>query len=271
MAKMGPTMKIKVVIVVLAVACLALAIALFVRKNQAEEQHAADVNSINDFSNQLVHATDHLKDLGQVNLTLSNQVAETQQRLDLSGEQLAQLSNTLSAANAALAETKNSLASEEQLVTNLNSRITDLETQNKVLDQQADTLSNRLARLTTQIEDTKNQLAITETNAAFLQEELQKQLAQKAELEHKFNDIDELRAQVKKMKDEMWLARRTQLMKNDTGGKKGAELLITHLTPINSPPARKPAATNYDLNVEVGSDGTVKLLPPLGGTNGAAH
>jgi len=28
---------------------------------------------------------------------------------------------------------------------------------------------------------------------------------------------------------------------------------------------------NYDLNVEVGSDGSVKVIPPMGATNGAAH
>ncbi len=37
------------------------------------------------------------------------------------------------------------------------------------------------------------------------------------------------------------------------------------------PVAAQPAAANYDLNVEVGSDGTVKVIPPLGATNNPAH
>ena len=112
------------------------------------------------------------------------------------------MSNSLATAGVALADTKSSLASAQELVTNLNTRIADLEAQNKLLDQQAAALTNTLAQLTAQIENTKNQLAVAETNGAFLQGELQKQLAQKAELEHKFNDLDELRAQVRKLKDE---------------------------------------------------------------------
>ena len=271
-------MKFKVVIVILVVACIGLAIALFATKKSADEQHVTDVTSITDYSNQVVTASKHLDELGQVNLTLSNDLTSSRQQLSLDADQMTQLSNnlattssTLATANAALADTKSSLASEQEQVTNLNLRIAGLEAQNKVLDEQASSLSNTLAQLTAQIEDTKNQLAIAETNSAFLQGELQKQLAQKAELEHKFNDVDELRAQVKKIKDEMFVARRLQLMKNDNGGKKGAELL-TQRTPAaatNAPAGKQPA--NYDLNVEVGSDGTVKVIPPLNATNSPAH
>ena len=61
-------------------------------------------------------------------------------------------------------------------------------------------------------------------------------------------------------------------MKNDNGNKKGAELLMVR-NPV--PPANAKstnAAPNYDLNVEVGSDGSVRVIPPLGtATNSAAH
>jgi chromosome segregation ATPase len=204
-----------------------------------------------------------------VNLTLSNDLSSSQQQLALSAEQLTQLTNSLAAATSTLADTKTSLASAQDLVTNLNTRLADLEAQNKVLDQQASSLSNTLEQLSAQIEDTKNQLAISETNGAFLQGELQKQLAQKAELEHKFNDLDELRVQVRKVKDEMFVARRLQLMRNDYGSKKGAELLFHPYVTTNSSASKLPP--NYDLNVEVGSDGSVKVIPPMGATNGAAH
>ena len=64
----------------------------------------------------------------------------------------------------------------------------------------------------------------------------------------------------------MFVARRLQLMKNDNGGKKGAELLMKRNLPVPSPAGNKPSPA-YDLNVEVGSDGTVKVIPPLGATN----
>ncbi|MGA2243365.1 MAG: hypothetical protein ABSH48_00085 [Verrucomicrobiota bacterium] len=264
-------MKIKVAIVILAVACIGLGVALLTIKKQADDQHATDINSINEFSNQVISADAQLKEKDQVNLTLSNELAASQQQLAQTQEQMVQLSNTLSAANSTLVETRTSLASAEETVTNLNTRIADLEAQNKFLDEQANALSNNLARLTQQIEDTKNQLAVAETNSAFLQGELQKQLAQKAELEHKFNDVDELRAQVKRLKDEMFVARRVQLMKSDVGNKKGGQLLMMRTLPVPPSAAPKPPASNYDLNVEIGSDGTVKVIPPLGHTNSPAR
>jgi chromosome segregation ATPase len=263
-------MKIKVVIVILAVACVGLGIALFATKKSADDQHVADVTSIVVFSNQVVDATRHLDELGQVNLTISNDLTSSQQQLALDAEQLTQLSNSLTVASATLADTKTSLAGELELVTNLNARIADLETQNKALDQQVNDLTNTLVQLSAQIEETKNQLAVAETNRVFLQRELQKQLAAKAELEHKFNDLDELRGQVRKIKDEMFVARHILLMRNDNGGKKGAELLKQRSLFANNPlPTNAPP--NYNLNVEVGSDGTVKVIPPMGATNSAAH
>jgi chromosome segregation ATPase len=271
-------MKIKVAIVILAVACIGLGIALFVTKQQADKLHASDVNTMVDSSNQLVAASERQKELSQVNLALgqenqklTNELSTSQEQLSLETTQMTQLSNSLAAADNALAETKLALAGTQQTVTNLNVRIASLEEQNKLLDQQANSLSNNLILLTAQIEDTKNHLAIAETNASFFQKELQKQLAQKAELEHKFNDLDELRGQVKKLKEEAFVARRVQLMKYDTGGKKGAELLISRPPPVNTPPVAKKPAANYDLNVEIGSDGSVKVIPPAETTNRPAH
>jgi chromosome segregation ATPase len=261
-------MKTKIIIVVLAVVCVGLGIALIVIKNQGDSQHSSDVSSIVDFSNQVVSATQHIDSLTQVNLSLTNDLA-------LSQQQAAELSNSLLTAATTLASTKSSLASaQDQVVTltnqisSLNTQITDLQSQNQVLDQRAADLTNTIAQLDRQIDDTENKLAIAETNNAFIQAELQKQLAEKAELERKFNDLDEVRAQVRKLKDELFVTRRLQLERYDNGTKKGGALLIQR-TPL-SKEEPKPAPS-YDLNVEVGSDGSVKVIPPLGATNSAAH
>ena len=249
-------MKTKIIIVLLAVACVGLAIGLFAVKKQGENQHVADMSSIVDFSNQVVNANLKINDLNQVNLMLTNDLA-------LSQQQTAQLSNSLAAAATTIASSKATIASNQDQINNLNTRIGDLETQNKVLDQRASELANTISSLNSLIEDTRNKLAISETNSAFLQQELQKQMAQKAEVEHKFNDLDELRQQVKKIKTDLFVARRLQLMKNDNGGKKGAQLLIERTVPATNAPV--PANTpGYGLNVEVGSDGSVKVIPPLG-------
>jgi len=265
-------MKIKIAIVILAVACIGLGIALFATKKQSDEQHTADVSSIVDFSNQVVNANIQLNDFRQTNLALTNDLAASQHELALSQEQSDQLSNSLAAASAALNSTKTSLASAQDQITNLTTRISDLEAQNRVLDQHAADLTNTIAQLNATIESTENQLAIAETNRVFIEEELQKQMAQKAELEHKFNDINEVRAQVKKLRDELFVARRLQLMKNDNGTKKGGELLMQHKAPVSASAPVATTTTNFDLNVEVGSDGSVRVIPPLhASTNSAAH
>jgi chromosome segregation ATPase len=254
-------MKIKVVIVILILAVIGLAVALFAVKKSGEEQHAADVNSIVDFSNQVVNADLKINDLNQVNLMLTNDLA-------LSQQQSAQLSNSLAAAVVTIANSKATIASANDQITNLTGRISDLETQNKVLDQRANELTNTIAQLNSLIDDTRAKLNASETNSVFLQQALEKQMAQKAEIEHKFNDLDELRQQVRKIKDDLYTARRLQLMKNDNSQKKGAQLLIERTAPITN----APVAPNYGLNVEVGSDGSVKVIPPLGATtNAPAH
>ena len=278
-------MKIKIAIIVLAIAIVGLGIALFAIKKQAEEQQTKDAATIADLSGQVMSAKKQIDDLGQVNIVLTNDLAASRQ-------QLAQLSNSLASAAAALNSTRSSLLSAQNQITNLNTHIADLEVQNKVLDQRAGELTNSLAQLTASIEKTQTQLAIAETNRIFIEQELQKQMAKKAELEHKFNDLDTLRAQVRKLRDEMFVARRLQLMKNDNGTKKGAELLIQRNVTFTNLPVMKPAtvaapvvtttnkpaavrppapvakpASGYDLNVEVGSDGSVKVIPPLGATN----
>jgi len=260
-------MKIKIAIIILAVACIGLGVALFATKQQGEDQHVKDVSNLSDLSNQVVNAKSQIDDLGQVNITLTNDIA-------LSRQQTQAISNNLADANAALDQTKSKLAGAQDQITNLsahvsdlnskvsdlNGQISDLEAQNKVLDERATALTNTIAQMNTLIEDTQNKLAVAETNGVFLQDELQKQMAQRAELEHKFNDLNELRAQVKTLKDELFVARLHQLMKNDNGNKKGAELLVTRPPPATNAPTTN--APNYNLNVEVGSDGSVKVIPP---------
>jgi len=249
-------MKIKVIIVALAVATVALLIALFATKKQSQEQHEADVNSLMDFSNQLMNAQVRITDLSQVNLTLTNDIATDMNQLTV-------LSNSLESATTALTESQTSLANAQQQVTNLNLHITDLETQNKVLDQRAVELNSLIAQLNQSIAETQSKLASSQSNNAYLQLELQKQMAAKAEIEHKFNDLGELRAQVSKVKTDLFVARRMQLMRNDTGGKKGAELLMAP----SHPSSAAPNGANYGLNVEVSSDGSVKVIPPITATN----
>jgi chromosome segregation ATPase len=257
-------MNTKIGITILAVACIGFAVALVVLKHQADAQQTASANTISEFSNQIVKANIHIEDLSQVNLSLNNDLA-TNREISLA------LSNQLVEAAAALATTTVSLQDSQRQVTNLNTRIADLEAQNLELDQRANSLSNTIADLNTQITATQMKLSTSETNNAFLDAELKRQLAQKAELERKFNDLAEVRTQVRKLRDDMIVERRLAWMRagiDPTKQLKGGQLLMQRPPPVTNavPAVGSPA---YNLNVEVGSDGSVHVIAPL--TNSPAH
>jgi chromosome segregation ATPase len=120
-------------------------------------------------------------------------------------------------------------------------------------------LTNRIAALNGQINDTLRQLADSKTNNAYLEKQLQQLIEAKAELEHKFNTLADVRAQVKKLRDDLYTARRLEWMKEGTDVPiKGAQLLV-RLRDRNMAPAAPD--TNYGLRVEIGSDGSVRALP----------
>jgi chromosome segregation ATPase len=244
-------MKTKLGIVILAVACGGLVIALFATKKASDERLKKDADAILDFSNQLVAATANLDGLRQVNLMLTNDLAGSRQEALTFSNQYTETFGTLVSIKASLQGAQDQIAS-------LNSRMASLETRNQMLDQRAAALTNAIASLNGQIADTQQKLAGSETNNVFLEKELQRQTAAKAELESKFNNLSTMRAQVRKLRDDLIITRRLQWMRegSDPGSQqKGAQLLMQHTA---SAPAEPP---HYDLNVEVGSDGSIHVIP----------
>ena len=245
-------MKTKVGMVVLIVACVGLVVALVTTKKAMDDRLRKDTDAIIDFSNQLTTATANLDELRQVNLKLTNDLASSRQ-------EALTFSNQFTETTGALADTKASLQNTRDQITRLNSHIADLEAQNQVLDQRAAALTNAIASLNAQIADTEQKLAGAETNNVFLEKELQRQTAARAELESKFNNLSTVRAQIKKLKADLFIARRLEWMRagSDPGlQQKGGQLLMQRTAPTNN--ARPP---HYDLNVEVSSDGSIHVIP----------
>jgi septal ring factor EnvC (AmiA/AmiB activator) len=275
-------MKPKIAIIVLVLALLALAIALFAIKQQDTDQHNGDVKTIVTFSNKLDEATAQIGELVKVNGDLTNDLSFTRQQLTAANEHIGQLSNNLMTVDVQLENTTALLAIARNQVTNLNVKVTDLEWHTKTLEQNAAELTNTIAQLNVQIADTERKLSTEKKNRTFLEKELAKQISLRTELEGKFNSIAEMRAQLRKLRDEKITADRIATMKDPTVGKKGAELLMLQSAGLNpntlpasasvtagsatngTVPAKKPAANDYSLNVEVGNDGSVKVIPPLG-------
>jgi chromosome segregation ATPase len=255
-------------IIVLIVVCVGLIVALVMNQKKATTQHQQDVQAITGKSNELIKTTADLEDVRKVNADLNKD-------LDTRKDELTTMTNRLNEVAGTLATTEQSLKStQEQMsreVASRDAKISDLENQNHSLDQRASELSTAITNLTGQIEDTQKKLAASEGDKAFLQKELQRLMAEKAELERQFNDLDVLRHQVAKLKEELAIARRLQWIREGLiarDQKKGAQLLMEKSPPPQSNTTAQPKP-KYDLNVEINSDGSVRVISPP--TNAPAH
>jgi chromosome segregation ATPase len=247
-------MKIKPGIIILAVACGGMMVALFAMKQVADNRFKRDTDAILDFSNQLVTARANLDELGQVNLRLTNDLATSRQGMSV-------FSNQFTEASGVLVITKASLQDAQEQIAALNQRITGLTTQNQVLDQRAAALASAIGSLNAQIAETRQRLADSDTNNAFLEKELQRQTTARTELEGKFNSLTAVRIQEKKLKEDLFVSRRLQWMQAGTDPstlQKGGQLQMQRVAPAPAGPPR------YDLNVEVNSDGAIRIMPATG-------
>lgn len=247
--------------VLLAVICVGLGIALVTSKKEAAALHKADSTTIVNYSNQWVETRFNLDEQKQVAAILEKDL-ESQKKV------LGELTNSYSQTLASLSKTEGTLKVTEEELKKREAKIQVLETQNQALeaqkaalDKQASDLSSAITNLTTQISETQRKLAASEGDKAILERELKRLVAEKSDLERQFNDLTVMRAQVSKLKEELSIARRVEWIRQGlfTGNdQKGAQKLMQGV----SAPQPKPKPSAYDLNVEVSSDGTVKVIPP---------
>jgi uncharacterized protein (DUF3084 family) len=255
-------MKNRIGIIILVVLCVGLGIGIIGIKRQADTEKAKDTESIQSFSNKVNLAANQLEETKQVNI-------ELRKDLDNEKKNYGELTNNYSQVAANLAQTEASLRTSEQEIAKRDVRIVDLESQNKALDQRAQDLGLEITNLTANIDATQKKLLASEGDKSLLEKELKRMVAEKAELERQFNDLTVLRAQVAKLREEQTIARRMDWTARGVyaaAEQKGAQRLISGLVPASQAKAPKP---NYDLNVEVTSDGSVRVIPPMT-TNGPA-
>lgn len=257
------TMKDRIGLIVLGLLCVGLGITAITIRNSAVEQKRADTDSILGLSNKWVETSTKLEDQKQVNAVLEKDVDSRKQALIDLTNNFTTVSSNLAEITANLAKTESSLKTSQEELAKRDAKIAELETQNQALDRQASELSTSITNLTLQIADTQHKLAASEGDKAFLQKELKRMMAEKAELERQFNDLTVLRAQVSKLKRELNIARRIEWIREGlfaSTEQKGAQKLMQGLGSL--PGQAKPARPTYDLNVEVGADGSVKVIPP---------
>jgi chromosome segregation ATPase len=235
-----------------------LGVVLYATKKKATEEKAKDTDTIYSFSNNLVQTQSQLDEQRNVNVQLSGDISNRNARIDA-------LTNQLAATVTTLSQTEQSLKAAQEEMAKDAARIADLESQNQTLDKQALDLSSTITNLSLAIEETQRKLNAAEGDKVFLQKELQRLMAEKADLEQKFNDLAILRDQVKRLKEELAISKRLEwIRKGIFGDMKGAERMMqlnAAARNTNAAAASRPA--HYDLNVEVNEDGTVRVIPPL--------
>lgn len=247
-------MKNLIGVIILAALCVGLGVILFTTKKQAEEVKRQDESKILGLSNEWTKTSLQLEEQRQVNVALTNDLSATRSEFLKLTNQYVALASTLSQTEASLKASQNAVAERDQ-------KIAALETQNRELDEKAIDLSAALTNLTVQIVETQRKLDASEGDKAFLEGELKRLMAEKAELERQFNDLAILRAQVAKLKEELSIARRLDWIRKGlfaADEQKGAQKLLNLRNQ-----GQQTNTSVYDLNVEVNADGSVKVIPPL--------
>ncbi|MGO8931511.1 MAG: hypothetical protein ACLQU3_32050 [Limisphaerales bacterium] len=255
--------RIGVIVLILVLVCAGLGIALIAIKKQAADQQRDFIDKSGALSNDLVRANEKLDQQRQVNAALESDRDQRIKEFEALTNKYVDSLSTLAQASNNLAKAEAALKASQEETAKRDAKIAELEAQNQALDKQAVDLSTAIKNLTTQIEETKRKLATSEGEKGFLEKELKRLMAEKAELERQFNDLAVLRAQVSKLKEELSVARRLDWIRQGlfaSTDERGAQKLMRGSAAPQAKPAPKPS---YDLNVEVSADGSVKVIPPL--------
>jgi chromosome segregation ATPase len=257
-------MKNLIGVVILAVVCIGLAVALVATKKAATQEKRKDTDTILFHSNQWEKTRADLEEHKQVIQNLEKDIENRKQQLGDLTNKYSEVTTKYADTAAILARTEQSLKATQDEVAKRDAKITELEAQSQSYEQKAIDLSVALTNLTTQIADTQKRLAASEGDKAFLEKELKRLMGEKSELERQFNDLTVLRAQVAKLKEELSIARRLDWIRKglfSSADQKGAQQLIQRGP--GAALAGESSSNHYDLNVEVNTDGSVRVIPAL--------
>jgi septal ring factor EnvC (AmiA/AmiB activator) len=248
-------MNSKTAAALLFIIALVLGGGLFYLHNNSVEEKKKDSATILQLSNTVSETTMKLEEQKLVNLSLERDFAAQT-------EDLKSFSNRLAATTAALdksqADAKAAAEVAKSEILKRDAEIARLEADRDAYTKKMADLTGKIGNLETQIADTQRRLEASEGDRDFLLRELKRLQTEKAELERQFNDLALLRDQVRKLRDELSITRRLEWIRRGLYGSfsKGGELLQKGF-------ATAPSQTNYNLNVELTREGTIRVIPPL--------
>lgn len=248
-------MNSKTVATLLFLVCLGLGGVLYFRHSTAVEEKKKDTETIQQLATTNSELKMKLEEQKLVNLSLERDFA-TQT------SELKSFSNKLASANVNLekiqGEAKAASEAAKAEMAKRDAKIAELEAQRDGMSKQMADLNSSIGKLESQIADTQRKLESSEGDRDFLLKELKRLQNEKADLERQFNDLALLRDQVRKLRDEMSIARRLDWIRRGIFGgiMKGGEKLQKGY-------AGAPTQTNYNLNVELNREGSVRVISSL--------
>ena len=248
------------VAIVFIAACLVLVFGLWDQHHKHVEQARHWDQTVASYSNQVASLDDKLAQQILVNETLETNLTSTQLK---ASNDLASVEATLSATSSSLEKVQAEAKAAQAAIEEKDKRIADLAGQNTELDKQSSDLRASITNLETQIASTQQKLDADEGDKQLLMAELVHLRAQRDELEKKLTDLAFLKETVRKLKEDLAVARRLDWIRRgiyDAIAVKGGERL-THPLALGTP------APNPTLNVDIRQDGTVDITPqPSPGT-----
>lgn len=236
----------------LALACVGLSVALVVQQKRSDSQLQAANSKADQLSAELVRAELKLLEQMKVNSSLETNLAQRISEAAFFSNKLAFISAELAKldadSKAASEKAKLEIASRDQRI----QRLTD---EKDALSTTMQELTTQIGSLQTKIVETQRALTSAQGDRDGLRKELQRLIAEKSALEKRFEDLSVVRAQVIRLRDEAYLARRMELIRKGLidMDQKGAQLLQKGIH-VNHPPGSQEPV-NSDLDAEVKSSG----------------
>ena len=248
-------MKSKLLPAVLVLVCLGLGTGWFLNSKKAEETRIRMEGQQSALSNDLVTTTGKLTEQVRVNATLETNLSQRIEDLNTVSNKWVAISGELTRTSAEAAKAAETAKAE---IERRDKQISDLEGEKDDLTKKMGELNGQIGSLENLIKVTERKLAASEGDREVLKKELKRLIAEKADLEKKFNDLAVLRDQVRKLKEELNIARRLDFIRRGLYGfdKKGAQLFQEGVRPK---PAAGSATNAYPLKVEVGTDGSTRV------------
>jgi len=244
--------------ILLGIVCALLLVGLVVRHLQASKVEQAKEEKIKVVESSLTETQEKLSTQSKTNQVLRTELETKSEALQsLQGRYQSITTELEKVQNEVVAVTSEANAA-KKTIADQDKRIAELSTERDALTGQMTVLNNNMETLEGRIMETQRKLAASEGDREFLLKELKRLQAEKADLERQFNDLALMRDQIRKLKDELSIARRIEwIRKGIMGGgstPKGATLLKQGF----NRPETKP---NFDLNVELNQEGGVQVIP----------